>query len=148
MQEQDPPFKGRAFFKGRDSSWGIFYPTGYIIAIFDSAETARRARDTLLAAGFTDDEVDAVPCEYVVADIEEGTRNATLLNRVKQQISKAFGTEAAFWEEDLKFARQGAGFLAIQATSDAEARRVLRLLQEKPKKMRRYGPLTIEELVK
>ena len=149
MPEQDPSFQGRKLFKGRDTSWGIFYPTDYIVAIFDSVGTAKRARGIMLSAGYSEDEADAVPSEYVMADIEEGTKNASLLTRVRQQISKALGAEAEYWEEDLRFAKQGAGFLAVRCRTEAEAKRVLRLLQpEHPRKMRRYGQAGIEELIK
>jgi hypothetical protein len=30
MQEDDSSFQGRRLFKGRDTSWGIFYPTDYL----------------------------------------------------------------------------------------------------------------------
>jgi hypothetical protein len=43
MSEQESTFRGRALFKGRDTSFGIFYPTNYIIAVFDSYETAKHA---------------------------------------------------------------------------------------------------------
>ncbi|MGI8740097.1 MAG: hypothetical protein ACR2KU_10860 [Gammaproteobacteria bacterium] len=59
MSEQEPTFKGRAFFKGSDVSYGIFYPVNYIIAVFDSYEIAQRAAQTLRTAGYGDEE--AVP---------------------------------------------------------------------------------------
>lgn len=148
MREQAPSFKGRALFKGRDTSWGVFYPTDYIIAIFDSFETARRAKEIMLSAGYSEDEVDAVPSDYVISDIEKGNRNATLLNRVKQRISRNIGHEACYWENDLKLARQGAGFLAVYCPTEYEAARVVRLLNpEEPKAMRHYERFVIEELV-
>jgi hypothetical protein len=148
MQEQDSSFQGRKLFKGRDTSWGIFYPTDHIIAIFDSFDTAKRAKEIMRSAGYSEEEADAVPSDYVKADIEKGIKDTTLLTRVRQQISKAMGTEAEYWEEDLRFAKQGAGFLAVRCASGSEANRVLRLLQpENPKKMRRYGRSSIEELV-
>ncbi len=148
MRKEDPSFKGRAMFKGRDTSWGVFYPTDYMLAIFDSFETAQQAKEIMLSAGYSEDEVDAVPCDYVISDIEKGIKNATLLNRVKQRISRAIGREACYWEGDLKLARQGAGFLAVYCPTDHEAERVLRLLKpKKPKVMRRYERLVIEELV-
>ncbi|MBA3731819.1 MAG: hypothetical protein H0W93_05565 [Gammaproteobacteria bacterium] len=55
----EPTFKGRAFFKGSDVSYGIFYPVNYIIAVFDSYEIAQRAAQTLRTAGYGDEE--AVP---------------------------------------------------------------------------------------
>jgi hypothetical protein len=102
----------------------------------------------MLSAGYLDDEVDAVPREYVIADIEKGTKNATLLKRVEQRASRAVGTEACYWAKDLEWAKQGAGFLAVYCPTDHEAERVFRLLQSQdPKAMRRYHRLVIEELV-
>jgi hypothetical protein len=148
VREQEPSFKGRSLFKGRDTSWGVFYPTNHILAIIDSFETAQRAKEIMLSAGYSEDEVDAVPSDYVIADIQKGIKNANLLNRVKQRISRAIGHEACYWEGDLKLAEQGAGFLAVYCPTDHEAERVLRLLRPlKPKVVRRYERFVIDELV-
>jgi hypothetical protein len=145
---KEPHFKGRALFKGHDTRFGIFYPTNYIIAVFDSYETARHAERIMLSAGYSDEEVDAMPPDYVVSDIEKGTKNATLLKRVEQRLFGHFGSDATFWEDDLEMARQGAGFLAVFCPTEHEAERVLRLLRpEKPKSMRRYERFVIEDLV-
>lgn len=144
MQEQ---FEGRAFFKGGDTSFGIFYPTDYVIAVFDSHETAQRGKEILLSAGYSEDEVEIVPCDYVISDIEKGTKDASFLTRVGQRFSEAVGTEASYWKDDLKWAKQGAGFLSIHCPTGHEAKRVQRLLKsENPKNMRRYARLVIEEL--
>lgn len=148
MSGQEPTFKGRALFKGRDTSWGVFYPTDYILAIFESFQSAQRAKETLLSAGYSDDEVDAVPSDYVISDIEKGIKNAALLNHVKQRISRAIGCEACYWEGDLKWAKEGAGFLAVYCPTEHEGERVLRLLSPlKPKVMRRYERLWIVEMI-
>lgn len=140
-------FKGREFFKGDDTSFGIFYPTDYIIAVFDSHESAQRGKEALLSAGYLEDEVDVVPCDYVISNIEEGTKDASFLSRIGQRISEGIGTEASYWEEDLKLAKQGAGFLAVHCPTAHEAKRVQRLLKsENPKNMRRYASLLIEKL--
>lgn len=140
-------FKGREVLKGKDTSFGIFYPTGYIIAALGSYEAAQRGKKALLAAGYSEDEVEAVPSDYVIADIEKGTKDASLLTRVKQAISEAIGTEAGYWEDDLKLAKEGAGFLLIYCPTGHEAKRVERLLEsENPKNMRRYARAAIEQL--
>jgi hypothetical protein len=43
--------KERPFFQGPDTSFGIFYPTDYLIAVFDSFVTAQQAQTSLHAAG-------------------------------------------------------------------------------------------------
>jgi hypothetical protein len=82
VTKEDRSFKGCTLFKGRDTSWGVFYSTDYMLAIFDSFETAQQAKEIMLSAGYSEDEVDAAPCDYVISDIEKGIKNATLLNRV------------------------------------------------------------------
>jgi hypothetical protein len=148
MDEQEHHFKGRALFKGHDTRFGIFYPTNYIMAVFDSYDTAQRAEKIMLSAGYSDEEVDAMPSDYIIADIEKGTKNATLIRRVEQRITRHFGSDASLWEDLLKWAQQGAGFLAVYCPTEHEAERVLRLLKpEKPKMMRRYERFVIEDLV-
>jgi hypothetical protein len=140
-------FQGREVLKGKDTSFGIFYPTGYIVAALGSYEAAQRGKRTLLAAGYTEDEVEAVPSDYVIAEIEKGTKEAGLLTRVKQAISDAIGTEASYWDDDLKLAKEGAGFLFIYCPTSREAERVQRMLKsENPKNMRRYARAAIEQL--
>ena len=148
MNEQEPTFIGRSLFKGHDTRFGIFYPTNFIIAVFDSYETAKRASEIMLSAGYSEDEVDAVPSEYIIADIEKGTKNATLIKRVQQRITRHFGSDATFWADDLKWAQQGAGFLAVYCPTEHEAHRVVRLLaSDKPMSMRRYERFVVEDLV-
>jgi hypothetical protein len=148
MSEHEPTFVGRSLFKGHDTRFGVFYPTNFIIAVFDSYETAKRARDIMLSAGYGEDEVDAVPSDYIIADIEKGTKNATLIKRVEQRLTRHFGSDASLWEDDLKWARQGAGFLAVYCPTEHEAHRVLRLLKPlNPKSMRRYERFVVEDLV-
>ena len=116
MNEQEPTFIGRSLFKGHDTRFGIFYTTNFIIAVFDSYETAKRASEIMLSAGYSEDEVDAVPSEYIIADIEKGTKNATLIKRVQQRITRHFGSDATFWADDLKWARGSSRCTAQRST--------------------------------
>ena len=148
MREQEPSLRARAFFKGRYMSWGVFYPTNYVVAIFDSFETAQRAQEIMLSAGYSEDEVDAVSGDYAIYAIEKLIKNATPLNRIKQRISRAIGHEACYWESDLKLAKAGAGFLVVFAPTEYGAKRILRLLSPlKPKVMRRYERFWIVEII-
>jgi hypothetical protein len=136
--------KERPFFKGRhDTSYGILYPTNYLIAAFDSFKTAQCAEGSLHAAGYDEDEVRTVDSEYVKADIKKRVTDASWLDHLKQRFS--IGKEAYFWNEDLTWAEQGAGFLAVHCPTDGEAQRIIRLIRpENPKSIRRYHPLAIE----
>ncbi|MGH8502636.1 MAG: hypothetical protein ACREVE_09215 [Gammaproteobacteria bacterium] len=86
--------KERPFFKGSDTSFGIFYPTDYFIAVFDSPETAQRAEEKIRAAGYAEDDVDVVDSDYVRADIKKRVTDASWLDRLMQTFS--VGSEACF----------------------------------------------------
>ncbi|MDN5870781.1 MAG: hypothetical protein L0H73_08705 [Nitrococcus sp.] len=140
-------FSGRDFFKGSDTSFGIFYPADYLIAVLDSNEAAKKGKDILLSAGYSEDEVAAVPNNYVISDIEKSKNDASFLTRIRQKFSLGMGTEGLYWEKDLEWAKEGAGFLAIYCPTHHEAKRVQRLLtHENPKNMRRYAAMAIEKL--
>ena len=135
--------KERPIFKGADTSFGIFYPTDYFIGVFDSFATAQQAQARLHAAGYTDEDVTALDSARVKADIEAGMTNASWLDQLKQTF--AVGKEAYFWNEDLKWAEQGAGFLAVHCPTEDEATRIVAMIRPlHPKSMRRYRALAIE----
>lgn len=133
----------RPFFKGSDTSYGIFYPTDYFIAVFDSPETARRAEQVIRGAGYGEDDVQVVDSEYVLADIKERCTDAGWLDRIKRTFS--VGSEASFWNDDMKWAEKGAGFLAVHCPTDGEAERIVKMIKpHNPKSMRRYLSFAIE----
>lgn len=143
MSEQD----SYIYKRGR-TSFGIFYPTDYITAVFDSYEIAQRGEQIMLSAGYAEDEVHAFTPKYVMERFEEGTRNASFMKRVEHRLTSHFGSDASYWTADLERAKQGAGFLVVYCPTDHEAERVLRLLKsENPKTMRRYHRFVIEELI-
>ncbi|MGH8501760.1 MAG: hypothetical protein ACREVE_04680 [Gammaproteobacteria bacterium] len=133
--------------KGSDTSLGVFYPMNYIFAVFDSYESAQRAEQRLLAAGYGEDEVLALTGEYMIAEYEKVLKDANWLDRVQQKISQAVGCEVAYIREAIGLAKQGAGFLAVYSPTEREAQRTVRLVKpENPKTMRRYLRLAIEDL--
>lgn len=87
-----------------------------------------------------------MPCSEVIEDIKTNREDASWLNKLKQTFS--VGAEKAYWQEDLRLAQVGKGFLAVYCPTDHEAERVTRLLEaEKPLSVRRYKKLIIERLV-
>jgi hypothetical protein len=87
--------------------------------------------------------VQAVDSAYVKADIEAGLTDAKWLDQLKQAFS--VGKESYFWNEDLKWAEQGAGFLAVHFPTEDEATRIVAMIRPlQPKSMRRYRALAIE----
>ena len=74
-------------------------------------------------AGYDEDEVRTVDSEYVKADIKKRITDASWLDHLKQRFS--IGKEAYFWNEDLTWAEQGAGFLAVHCLTDGEAQCII-----------------------
>lgn len=133
-----------SFFKESDHSWGVFYPRNYIVAGYGSLERAEEVRHGLLGAGFAADDVAAVSGAFVVNELES-TREAGWLDRVKQEISSAVGTELGYVEDDLKHARQGGAFLFAYAPQDEAVVRARAVIDaSQPVHARRYLTLGIE----
>lgn len=116
------------FFKESDSSLGVFYPKHYIIGTFPTLEKTREAAQALHRAGFSDDEVLAAPGSEVFLYFAEFRANAGLWSSAMTALSRAFGTEQVFADDDVAFARSGAGFLAVHSPDDATTARVRALV--------------------
>jgi len=133
----------RPFFKGSDTSFGMFYPTDYFVAVFPSLASARTAEQSMRRAGYAEDEVHVFDGEYVRSDIQDRLVDADWVNWLIQKV--AIGKESHFWNEDLKAAERGAAFLAIFCATEDEARRIVTVLKPQgPQSMRRYRAFAIE----
>ncbi|GMV30267.1 MAG: hypothetical protein AMXMBFR59_23920 [Rhodanobacteraceae bacterium] len=135
------------FFKEGDHSFGMFYPRHYILAGFGDFPHAQAAEAELLRQGFSADEVRAATGEFVVNELES-MKDASFLDKLKMQISRAVGTEAGYIDDDLELARGGGAFLFVYAPSDDDCRRVMTVLRKQyPVFARRYLPMAIERLI-
>ena len=132
------------FFKESDASWGMFYPKNYIIAGYGSRERAEEVRQDLLAAGFAADEVATASGAFVVEQLEHDPEPG-FIDRVKQEIARAVGTEQGYIEDDLKHAREGGAFLFVYVPEDADVARARGVVDASgPVLARRYMALGIE----
>jgi hypothetical protein len=135
------------FFKEGDHSFGMFYPRHYIVAGFDSIEKAVTAERELLAQGFGENEVKSATGSFVVDQLES-MQDASFLDKLKMQISRAVGTEAGYIDDDMILARSGGAFLFVYAPTDADCRRAMAALEpQQPVFARRYLPMAIERLI-
>lgn len=116
------------FFKESDSSMGVFYPLHYIIATFPTFESTSLAAQALQNAGYSSEEVLAVRGSEILKYFEEFRANSGLWSGVMTMLSRAFGTEQIFADDDAHDAREGAGFLAIHSPAEADAKRIQELL--------------------
>lgn len=132
------------FFKESDDSWGMFYPKNYLVAGYGSRERAEDVRQTLLGAGFAPDEVASASGAFVVEQLENN-RDPGFIDRIKQEIAHALGTEAGYIEDDLKHAREGGAFLFVYVPTDAAVARARKVVDaSEPVLARRYMALGIE----
>lgn len=135
------------FFKESDHSFGLFYPRHYIVAGFDCIEAAIAAERELRLQGFAEDDVKSATGSFVVDQLES-LDDASFLDKLKMQISKAVGTEAGYIDDDLKLARRGGAFLFVYAPGDDDCRRAMAVLElQRPEFARRYLPMAIERLI-
>src|SRR5580658_8766418 len=117
------------FFKESDSNLGVFYPKHYIIATFPTFDKTKEAAQELRKAGFSENEVLAIPGSEVLKYFEEFHANSGLWAGVMTMLSRAFGTEQLFADDDVQCARAGDGFLAVHSPAQAQATRVQALVE-------------------
>ncbi|HWU51826.1 MAG TPA: hypothetical protein VN153_03335 [Tahibacter sp.] len=135
------------FFKEGDHSFGLFYPRHYILAGFDSHESAQTAEQELRSQGFSGEEVRSATGAFVVGELES-VEDASFLDRLKAWVSRFVGTEAGYIDDDIELARNGGAFLFIYAPTDEDCRRAMAALEpQRPVFARRYLPMAIERLI-
>jgi len=136
------------FFKETDSKLGVFYPTHYIIATFRTFDQTKLAAQALRTAGFSDQEVLAIPGSEILSYFEEFRANSGVWASVMTMLSRAFGTEQVFADTDVERARAGAGFLAVYSPDEAVTARVKAILDPfEPRAMHWYEAGAIQSLI-
>ncbi len=78
----------------------------------------------LRRAGFTENESRAVPGSDLLDYFTEMHQHSGMWGSVMTELSRLIGTEAAFEDNDARQARQGAGFVAVHCSTEAEAQRI------------------------
>ena len=136
------------FFKKTDSSLGVFYPKHYIIATFPTFDKTKQAASALRRSGFSESEVLAVRGDQILRFFEEFHEHAGLWSGVMTMLSRAFGTEQLFVDDDVENARAGAGFLAVYSPEASEASHIRALLEKfDPRAMHWYEAGGIQSLI-
>lgn len=136
------------FFKESDRCLGVFYPKHYILATFPSFAAAKQASLALRKAGFGEDEILAVPGSEALRFFEAVHDQAGLWGGLMTEVSRFFNTEAAFVDEDVERARDGAGFLAVHSPTEHESILVREIVVPfAPIAMHWYLPGAIQSLI-
>lgn len=135
------------FFKESDTSFGVFYPTHYVVAAFDTLKHAEQAELALKKAGFAADEVRAADGNFVVHEVESRA-DASWLDDIKAQIARVVGTETSYIDDDMALARRGAAFLFVHAPDHDSMKRTEHELRKlHPIYARHYLPTGVVHLV-
>lgn len=135
------------FFKGNDSSAGVFYPSHHIVAVFPDSKSAQQAEQALQKTGVGPEEAIAVGAGEVKEFAAEHVERNGLFGLLMSKISDAIGTEQTYQNYDLDSADGGAGFVAVKCPSEETKQRVWHVLRTlHPLNARYYAPGGIEHL--
>jgi hypothetical protein len=136
------------FFDAAHTTVGsTFYPTDFVFAAFPSFGAASAAQRALLNAGFADDTMIAVNGREALAFFHEQRETEGLWGEWVRKLSRFMDTEAKFADENIERAKDGAGFVAIRTSTDAESNRVADVVGPfAPDSMERYMTSGVQSL--
>ncbi|GHA13179.1 hypothetical protein GCM10008090_23630 [Arenicella chitinivorans] len=119
------------------TSFGAFKPVGNVVAVFNDADSAARARTDLEAGGYQPDEVTLMRSVEFTQLLDE--------MREDQHAIALLGSELRKTDEFRDHADRGATFLVIYAPSDEETKRAMRVVSRYNYHFAlKYGHLLIE----
>ncbi len=124
----------------RPEKHGVFYPRGYVIVTFDSAEAAENVRRRLVDGGYDEDDVQLLDTERV----KQGTSDDL---RQLGPVMKALGSEGDLIRDHQALAAKGNTFLLVYAPSDLDTQRVMNVARKVGyHRAHKYDRFTIAEL--
>ncbi|HEY9514295.1 MAG TPA: hypothetical protein VIQ74_01345 [Gemmatimonadaceae bacterium] len=136
-----------ADFKGGDTEFGIFYPTGYVLSVFPDAAHADLAVAALRSAGFTTDDLVVATGAEVLVYSHELRADPGRFSRFKHFVAGLFGDEATLADELVRLAERGHTFVAIHAPDDAATTRAAEAVHAfAPVVLRKFDSLTFTDL--
>jgi hypothetical protein len=123
-----------------ETSFGIFYPVGYIVAGFPAPADADRVRRDLSTGGYDPQDCvlygSAEVADVTQRNLEENTGFLSTLGRSDEAV-----------RSHLEAAKNGAAFLLISAPSELEATRAMNVIRRVPFAFaHRYHRLAIKEM--
>jgi hypothetical protein len=122
------------------TSFGIFYPLGYLVVAFPKQEDARQVQRDLITGGY-----DRADCELHESEAVAAAAQRNLTDNTGFLARLGWADEAV--TTHLEAARQGSAFLLIYAPGDTDAARAMNVIRRVPFDFaHRYQRFTIEEL--
>jgi hypothetical protein len=137
-----------AFFKGSGTEWATFYPSGYLVAVFQDFTEAEHALKLLRYAGFAVEDAIATSGRDVIRTEDEQEKKEGVWGSLMRELSRLIGTQDEYTDKDLKRASEGAGFVAVHCPTEASKNSAWEVLKPlSPVAARLYGLGGIEHLV-
>lgn len=122
------------------TSFGIFYPLGYLVVAFPKQEDALQVQRDLITGGY-----DRADCELHASEAVAAAAQRNLTDNTGFLARLGWADEAV--KTHLEAARQGSAFLLIYAPGDTDAARAMKVIRRVPFDFaHRYQRFTIEEL--
>jgi hypothetical protein len=124
-----------------------FYPKDFVFAAFPSFAAATAAQRGLLTAGFPEHGMIAVDGREALEFFHEQRETEGVWGEWVRKLSRFMDTEAKFADENIERAKEGAGFVAIHSSSDAESNRIAEVVRPfAPESMERYMTSGVQSL--
>ena len=119
---------------------GAFYPTGYSMVMFPSAEDANRIGHQLIDAGISGDDIYLLPPETILTEISPTVTDA-------DNPLPSAGTDGATVRAYTQLARQGHTGLLVKTKDETAAEQLMEKVRTVPYSIaQRYRRLVIEDL--
>lgn len=120
---------------------GVFYPRGYLFAMFPTREDAERVEHDLLASGYSPE----FETQFLTADDVMGKVVSTVGNSDSPLPSA--GSESGTVRRYAEFAAQGHCALLIHAPSEEDGERVMEVIRRGPVSIaEKYRMLVIQDM--
>jgi hypothetical protein len=121
------------------TSFGIFYPTGWIVVAFPKREYAEQVRHDVLTGGYDEADCKLVRSDEVIPSAQAQLDDSGWLGKL--------GMADEMIGRHLDAANRGSTFLLIHALSDDEVERVMKVVRRVPFDLaHRYHRFAIEEI--
>ena len=133
--------------RGDDTSFGVFFPKDYVLAVFADTGAAERAAAALEVAGFADGDVLVVGSDEVMGWHGRFTADTGLVGRFKEFVARHFPGTGRKLDDVIDHARVGHTFLLAYAPDAASTERATSAIRPAhPALLRKYNAVTISDL--
>jgi len=127
-----------------ESNHGVFYPKGYVDAIFEDRESLEKAVKLLSTAGWSSEDIVPLQGDEVLKVHKETVENRSVWDQFIVEARSFMGADYKFMQKNLEHAEAGHYFLLVYAGDDEKAEEIRDIVQTcEPTAMYSYGPLYI-----